>query len=163
MWTFSYFVCCLFLNTVSVCKFLIKVFEAWCLYQDGSFCLQDQLMQQLAVMNKLQTCVEFVHQQLRQATNSFQQHLDSLDIKKLESIAQVRFAFAQAAVWMHQLEIEENLNLKKLSLELKRLFSEMQLMCENVEFDWPRFVYDCYSYFFHLLSFQHISFMNMWL
>lgn len=100
-------------------------------------------MQRLAAINKLRRCVEFVHQQLTQATNSFEEHLESLDIKRLEAIAQVRFAFTQAAVWMHQLEIEENPNLKKLSVDLKRLFSEMQLMCENVQFDWPRFVWIC--------------------
>lgn len=99
--------------------------------------LQDQFTQRLASMHPLQTCVDYAHQQLKQALDAFDENLDSLNIKKLESIARVRFAFTQAAKWMYQLEIEKNPNVTSIAIALKRFLSEVKLVCENMSFDWP--------------------------
>lgn len=97
-------------------------------------------------MRSLAESVKYVRDLLKNVRKTFYQTLDSVDIRKLEAIAQVRFVLKQTAVWMHQLELEvdKDVMLTRCATELKMLFSETQDFCVKAKFNCPRFV--CFYY-----------------
>ena len=95
-------------------------------------------LDRLSSIGTLKQRIQYVHQQLVEAVNAFQANLDSLDIKKLESIAQVRFACTQVAIWMYKLEIQRDKSTASCFLDLQRVFYEVQLLVERTTFNWPR-------------------------
>jgi hypothetical protein len=80
-----------------------------------------------------------VRQHVKSARKAFNEKRDSLDVHKLKSIAEVRFAVTQAAVWMHQVEIDQDPAVTPFAEKLKLLFAKVQRMCEIAKSDLPRF------------------------
>lgn len=90
--------------------------------------------------------VEFVRRQLQQARDSFTEGPFSID--KLESIASVRFVLNETAEWIYSLEVRSDpawLQNKTAQYSLKHLIVEVQQLCDETPFDWPRSCqYSCF-------------------
>jgi hypothetical protein len=97
------------------------------------------LTRKLSAARSAEDRVTLLHQQVKLAGKAFDEKVDSLDVKKLESIAQMRFVLTQGAILMYQMEIDKDLEVLHISKKLEQFFVAVHRVCETAKSDLPRF------------------------